>query len=692
MDDLFLKVLNMSISAGWVVLAVLALRLLLGKAPKWVRVVLWGLVGLRLVLPFSVQSVLSLIPSTQTVPADIIYAMEPAIDSGVPIVNAAVNPVLGSSLAATPQNSANPIQIWLAIASQVWLVGMVGMGLYALFSWLRIRLRVRESVKEDGVWLCDRIGSPVILGLLFPRIYVPSNLSEGDRAFVLAHERAHLQRRDHWWKPLGFLLLVVHWFNPVIWLGYVLLCRDIELACDEKVMASMGECAKKPYAQALINCAAPRGLIAACPLAFGENGIKRRLKAVLHYKKPAFWLVLVAVILCVTVAVCFLTDPVQADVQPVLRQPPKLTISDGTQSIEPWHGAHHWSYEAENGQTVNSIADANHPTAHADRLPRINVRPTTMSSRKGNTVALNFESAPDRISVTAWPMEDLSGDGMTVGTENVAGFDLLEGAYVYLVRGTWVDHGTAEYVFVGNYDVPVLEIVAMEMERLQAQYPQYFDLPTENGLVVYVWQMTEESYSCALTTGPEKWNQQELVWKLAETPVTVEEMRVILSSYNIDRSDITICPTIVPSSSYLYRITDEYTARVERRFWGEDDWGLTMDMTFTSDTAFVLTLTHKDPPDGSWNQLTVGADYAVIKYTDDGSLAVLKSLPDRAWDAALYLIPRNGQRTMEGNLEAVFGKLEAGVYQLQKTVTCTYADGVEEARVYRVAFAILDEE
>lgn len=157
--------------------------------------------------------------------------------------------------------------------------------------------------------MCDRIDTPFILGVFRPRIYLPSNMSEQDVTYVLAHEQAHIKRHDHWWKPLGFALLTIYWFHPILWIAYVLLCRDIELACDEKVIKEMGIDIKKPYSDALINCSIPRRAITACPLAFGEVGVKERVKTVLNYKKPAFWIVLIAVIACVIVAVCFLTNP-----------------------------------------------------------------------------------------------------------------------------------------------------------------------------------------------------------------------------------------------------------------------------------------------------------------------------------------------------------------------------------------------
>ena len=310
MEQIFLKILNMSITASYLVLAIVLLRFLLKKAPKWLRCGLWMLVGIRLMLPFSFESVLSLIPSAHTVPADILYAQVPAIQSGIPAVNNSLNPIIFESMAPTIGHSVNPMQVAAYIASLVWIAGMASMALYGLISYLRIRLRVREAAPlRDNIWSGDQIGTPFILGIFRPRIFLPSSMSDEDAEYVIAHERAHLRRRDHWWKPLGFLLLTVHWFNPVLWIAYILLCRDIELACDEKVIRELGVENKKPYAEALINCSAPRKLISACPLAFGESGIKGRIQSVLHYKKPTLWILIAALILSIATAVCFMLNP-----------------------------------------------------------------------------------------------------------------------------------------------------------------------------------------------------------------------------------------------------------------------------------------------------------------------------------------------------------------------------------------------
>ena len=310
MEAVFIKVLNMSISAGWLILAVMLLRLLLKKAPKWISVVLWGLVGLRLVFPFSLESVFSLIPSAEVVSPSIGYAQHPEINSGVSAIDNAVNPTLSTSLAATPMNSVNPMQIVLYLGGIIWTVGIAILLLYGLISYLRLRRRVAEAIPyEKNTWLCDQVKTPFILGVFRPRIYLPSGLNEEETAYVLAHERAHLRRKDHLWKPLGFLLLTVYWFNPLVWVSYILLCRDIEAACDEKVISDMEMTEKKAYANALVTCSMQRRLILACPLAFGEVGVKERVKGVLNYRKPAFWIIVAALIACVVIAVCFLTNP-----------------------------------------------------------------------------------------------------------------------------------------------------------------------------------------------------------------------------------------------------------------------------------------------------------------------------------------------------------------------------------------------
>lgn len=311
MASLFLKIVNMSIVAGWVILAVILLRLLLHRAPKWLTCALWTVVALRLICPFSIESMFSLIPSAEIIsPTEIQFSASPTINTGIPVINNTLNPAIQDSLAATPEASVNPMQIWISVGRVIWAIGLIVMLGYAAVSFLRIRRMLEEAVAfQDNVYLCDAVNSPFIFGLLHPGIYLPSDINERQLDYVLAHERIHLKRLDHVWKTLGYFLLSVYWFNPLVWVAYILLCRDIELACDERVVHNLDINRRKAYSEALVAYSTKRRMITFCPLAFGEVGVKERVKTVLNYKKPKFWLVAMAVIACMIAAVCFLTNP-----------------------------------------------------------------------------------------------------------------------------------------------------------------------------------------------------------------------------------------------------------------------------------------------------------------------------------------------------------------------------------------------
>ena len=312
MNELFLKIINMSISASWLVLAVLILRFVLKKAPKWINVLLWGIVAIRLICPFSFESTLSLIPSAETIPLNIGMDTTPTINSGISAINNAVNPIISQSNTPMAGASVNLLQITIGIYEYIWIFGMIALALYTAISYWRLRCKVDTAVRyKDNIFQSENVSFPFVLGIIKPRIYLPFKMNGQYLEYVVAHEQAHICRKDHWWKPLGFLLLMIHWFNPLMWLAYVLLCRDIELACDEKVIKELGNEQRGDYTQALVACSVNRRMIAACPLAFGEVSVKERVKSVMNYKKPAFWVIIISVIVCVGVAVCFLTNPKQ---------------------------------------------------------------------------------------------------------------------------------------------------------------------------------------------------------------------------------------------------------------------------------------------------------------------------------------------------------------------------------------------
>lgn len=322
MADIFLKVVNMSISACWIIFAILLLRIILKKAPKWVNCVLWGIAGLRLVMPFSLESIFSLIPSAEFIPQELVHSHSSVDVNGTEILNyVGNNPVwfeLGISdgslvfneITAPDCNHVNPLLITTYIASIVWVIGIVALLTHTLVSFIRLKGKIGTAVLlRDNIYQSETITSPFVLGIIKPKIYLPFDMNEQDMEHVIAHEQAHISRKDHLWKPLGFLILKIHWFNPLVWLGYILLCRDIELACDEKVVKELNNEQRADYSQALLSCSVNRRMVAACPVAFGEVGVKNRVKSVLNYKKPAFWLVIVAIVISIVVAVCFLTNP-----------------------------------------------------------------------------------------------------------------------------------------------------------------------------------------------------------------------------------------------------------------------------------------------------------------------------------------------------------------------------------------------
>ncbi len=576
MEAVFLKLVNMSITTSWLVLAVMVLRLLLKKVPKAIIVIMWAFVGVRLICPFSFESVLSLIPSAETIPEDIVYSDMPRIQSGVTVLNSTVNPMISGPLAPAVGDSVNPVQVVLFATVVVWIVGMATMLLYTAVSYLCIYRKIREAILlTDNIWLCDRIFTPFVLGLIRPRIYLPSDMDQGDMEYVIAHEKAHLRRRDHWWKPLGFLLLTVYWFNPILWLAYFLFCRDIELACDEKVIKNMGAESKKPYSEALINCSAPRKRIAACPLAFAEGGVKRRIKAVLNYRKPAFWLIIVAVVICAALAVGFLTNPA-SNLDDDLKTLIDCRITDHHQSVnmEQYVCCLDWEVL---GTESNFFTTTVYMWALYEEYSNVNGLKLENSAHVPVVITVKKESGHYSL-VEYWE----PGDGSDYA-------DDIRNKFPWYLQRKALD--PQRYIdkqrercekMAEEYPNPVL------ISRLKEAYPQYFGLPTENGLTVYVWQMAQGSYSCGLLHGKRS-NYQEgelprlfhpegellILHHMEEEmqmllhPAGIDKMKMIVQSYHIPKSEVVVCPIRNPLSSYYYEINPAYRKWVERLFWVE---------------------------------------------------------------------------------------------------------------------------
>ena len=536
MSQFFLKIINMSISASYIVLAVLLLRLLLKRAPKWITVVFWGIVAIRLICPFSIESILSLIPSPEVVSPDIMMDRMPEINTGIPIINQVVNPIIGSSFAPDPATSANPLQLWIPTFALIWIIGMFALLVYTVISYARVKRKIGTAVLyKDNIYQSENVISPFVLGLIKPKIYLPFNMNEKDMEHVVAHETAHIRRKDHLWKPLGFLLLTLHWFNPLIWLGYTLLCRDIELACDEKVIKELDHDARADYSQALLACSVNRRMIAACPLAFGEVGVKDRIKSVLNYKKPAFWIIIAAIAACVAVAICFLTNPPSDD--------EKKGVNPIGEIFTDYEGVY---------VTIKSI-DTNaggykvfNLVWHNDTRKQVTYGESYVIERKEGNGWVN--TASDELYFTMIGLL-LNPDSTVNKSYTTQRFDISKIGTYRLRVSFLVDEGGGYKEYNTWVEFEVESVVSTE--SLRRKYPEYFGLDASDGLDVYVWQMAENSYYFGLLPHSEQERNflaQEL---LNLRGVRAKEMRAILSTYNVNENDIYIIPWSNPSSSYL---------------------------------------------------------------------------------------------------------------------------------------------
>ncbi len=571
MSELFLNVVNMSFSASWVVLAVLLLRLLLKKAPKWITVLLWGIVALRLVFPFSFESALSLIHNAEVVTPDIMLDRTPEINTGVPIINQVVNPIISNSFAPDPATSANPLQLWIPTFALFWIIGMVILFIYTIVSFLRVKRKIGTAVLyKENIYQSENVVSPFVLGIIKPKIYLPFCMSGQDMQHVIAHENAHIRRKDHLWKPLGFLVLTLHWFNPLMWLGYVLLCRDIELACDEKVVKELSTEQKADYSQALLTCSVNRRMIAACPLAFGEVGVKDRVKSVLNYKKPTFWIIVVAIALSIIVAVCFLTNPTSVTLNDELAVFIDMQIAKQNYSEE--HTGD--NFIAASYEVLGVDKSANETTVYMWVLYE------EYSFEDGKTKLETGSHIPTAITakrtgehghyelVEYWTPRD--GSFYADDIREKFPWHLHSKALDpqrYIKEQKEFCQNAAEEYFRQEEEKQASELSRL-LEQLRQTHPHFFNIPTEGGLTVYIWEMAKDIYECHLAnTARESITDQSFVYTVGA--VTVEEMKAILTTYNVDRKDITIQPVINPLSSYLYEIDEAYTAKIKALF-GED--------------------------------------------------------------------------------------------------------------------------
>ncbi|MEE1504161.1 MAG: M56 family metallopeptidase [Acutalibacteraceae bacterium] len=560
MADIFLKIVNMSISACWIVLAIILLRFVLKKAPKWINCLLWGIAGLRLVMPFSFESVFSLIPSAETISKPI-DSPRPHFESGVPIVDSQVNDYLkGNYFEGVTRPAGNFVDITTILAI-VWVVGIVVLLVYTAVSFIRLKGKIGTAILlRDNIYQSEAVVSPFVLGIIKPKIYLPFNMNEQDMEHVIAHEQAHLHRKDYLWKPLGFLIVTLHWFNPMVWIGYILLCRDIELACDEKVVKEFNNEQKADYSQALLTCSVNRRMIAACPVAFGEVGVKNRVKSVLNYKKPAFWLIIVAIIISMVVAVCFLTNP-----QTSLDD--ELSVFLDTQIAD-----HHYS----EGYTDDNFIAVHHKVLGVEKsVNKITVYMWVLYHE------YSCENGEIKLETGTYIPTVITAEktGLHRHYRLVEYWEPHDGTlYVDDIKGKFPLHLQEKALDSQRYIGEQLEFcenAAKEyfdseadygsMEKLENIYPQFFDVSTDGGLTVYIWQMAEDDYKCYLVnTAQEAISDNSFAYAGG---ATISEMRAILSTYDVNNEDVTIQPVINPLSSYFYEIDDIYCKYIKDLFW-----------------------------------------------------------------------------------------------------------------------------
>ncbi len=560
MADIFLKIVNMSISACWIVLAILLFRLVLIKAPKWINCVLWGIAGLRLVMPFSFESVFSLVPSAETI-TKVPDSPRPQIDSGVTIIDNQINDYLqGNYFEGVTRPVGNFVDI-STIFAIIWIIGIAALLIYTIISCLRLKGKIGTAVLlRDNIYQSEAVVSPFVLGIIKPKIYLPFNMNGQDMDHVIAHEQAHIRRKDYLWKPLGFLILTLHWFNPMVWLGYILLCRDIELACDEKVVKELDNEQRADYSEALLACSVNRRMIAACPLAFGEVGVKDRIKSVLNYKKPAFWIIVVAIIVSIIVAVCFLTNPISdrlaniegGKLDAYITEQTAVMISDG-----------------ETHKYVGAVKDDMLKKLFDIKISRNEVSLSRDEGRdKNNTLILNIltEESDILTSFVGGIYVHFNADFSQVWVN-----DGVKPTYSYKVKNP----ESAKEIYnsiinlylsdVGGADGSSNVISSTTIDGLKVKYPQFFNISTDGGLTVYIWQMSANNYSCYLAnTSMEAISDNSFAYDVG---ASIAEMRAILTTYDTEQKDITVQPVINPLSSYVYRIDAAYRAKIKEMFW-----------------------------------------------------------------------------------------------------------------------------
>lgn len=583
MTDLFLSVLRLSASASIVAAAVLLTRLLLKKAPKWLHAALWAMVAVRLILPVSIESRFSRMPEPVVGGTYVEQFREPVPSE------AAAEPLPSGTSHSTGSTPVNEAASLLLTVSWLWAAGMTAMGVYTAISYFQLKQMVSDAVHlRDNVFLSRKIPSPFVLGIVKPRIYLPARLDGSASDHVLAHERAHIRRGDHLWKPLGFLLLSIHWFNPLMWLCYILLCRDIELACDERVVKTLDEQARADYSQALLDCAVSHRTIAACPIAFGEVGVRQRVKNVLSYKKPGFWILLVSVILCVLLAVSFLTDPV-----------PKTDLMDKVMAQDGY------CITGQESKTINlvinkdSITEESFSAEGCHYSPGVVVPYHTMTDNMlylkhvclaGDWLKLTFDFADSEYKhgqlLLPWSISLATGNQILPATENIS-FDVWDNQNTYKNAATLSRTGNGRMFSVKvNYSVyqQAEHHIAFALEDFTLLHyikGQQRDYVNEDPLS-WLKNLSADDLLYLEYRAPSASPEKQYTLYNGEK---LEEAVAVLTQFD---SRVSVVPEITDTVGSGYEISIEDAYGLVHTLWNDGNTGLYIDGKYYEDSYDIL--------------------------------------------------------------------------------------------------------
>ncbi len=678
MGDVFLKLLNMSITAGWLILAILCVRILFRKMPKWVNCLLWAVVAVRLLIPFSIESIFSLQPSaepikTQTIVEGEILTYVPSIESNFTIVEDTVNPILAKSFAYEESESVAPLQVFIEVLGYIWLSGMIILLGFAAGSVVRLRLCVRESVRyKENVFICDAVKSPFILGIIKPSIYLSSALGEDEMKHILAHENAHLRRKDHLWKPLGYLLLSIYWFNPLCWIAYIMLCKDIELACDEKVIKAMDFGDKKEYSRVLLSCATQRRLVSVCPLAFGEVGVKERVKSVLNYKRPAFWITMMAIVVGIIVAGCFLTNPLSEDEQIADHEPIEEMDNESIAGIEN-------ELQEEKEESIKE----NDNVAGQETLELITEEINVEKSD------ITHDGVADYI-VTSMTYNPMYMDASTALPDRIAQQIMFDVIHVKVYEGQDSSDTYSEDNLLWSYEFSRVHVGNGQLSIVQWKGQDYLLLSNLwGGQGIAGWDY--EVFSLSESGEKQVVDEQAVTFEMEEgsSAEGYEEFQRSIEQYIFDGILIVACDIdmehqMVRTGESKYRPQDYYShafskydyeeVSMENEYAGfsiNDLQNVTMTMEkYKSWEGEILI-------DNQSGSKLVTEEWYCIQKLENGEWHRMSELIDGIWKQVGYAIQDGETAVFQINWKTWFGELSPGKYRIVKKVYPSLSDSLE---------------